>query len=60
MLKQQVQVQALLVRLRDRVERDEGGSLVETMVYAGAIALVVVAVVAVLRTWAVGKASNLQ
>lgn len=59
MLRYQVKAQTALAALRERTARDDGASLVEWMTFAGVIALAIVAVVAVVRTWAIGKANAL-
>ena len=59
MLKQQVRAHALWLALKDRVRSDDGAGLVETLAYGGAIAVVAVAVVALIRGWATGKVSAL-
>lgn len=59
MLRYQVKAQSMWLALQQRARRDEGASLVEAMSYVGLMALAVVAVVAAVRTWALGKANAL-
>lgn len=59
MLKHQVKVQAAWNRIRARLAEDEGASLVETLVWAGAIAIAAVAIVALIQTWGTGKVNAL-
>ncbi len=59
MLNYQVAVQAWWVRTRARLARDDGASLVETLVWAGAIAVAAVAIVALIQTWGTGKVNAL-
>ena len=59
MLNKQVAVQMWWSDLRARLARDDGASLVETLVWAGAIAVAAVAIVALIRTWATGKVNAL-
>ena len=59
MLKNQVAVQLWWARARERLARDDGASLVETLVWAGAIAVAAVAIVALIQTWGTGKVNAL-
>ncbi len=59
MLKYEVQIQTWWQRARARVAEEEGASLVETLVWAGAIAVAAVAIVALIQTWGVGKVNAL-
>ncbi len=59
MLKYQVAMQVGWNRLRTRVVDDDGASLVETLVWAGAIAVAAVAIVALIQTWGTGKVNAL-
>lgn len=59
MLKNQVAVQLWWAETRRRLARDDGASLVETLVWAGAIAVAAVAIVALIQTWATGKVNAL-
>ncbi len=59
MLKNQIAVQLWWVRVRERLARDDGASLVETLVWAGAIAVAAVAIVALIQTWGTGKVNAL-
>lgn len=58
-LKNQIAVQLWCVRARERLTRDDGASLVETLVWAGAIAVAAVAIVALIQTWGTGKVNAL-
>lgn len=59
MLKNQVAVQIRWAEVRARLTRDDGASLVETLVWAGAIAVAAVAIVALIQTWGTGKVNAL-
>lgn len=59
MLKYQVAMQAGWNRLRTRLVDDEGASLVETLVWAGAIAVAAVGIVALIQAWGTAKVNAL-
>ena len=59
MLNYQVAVLAWWARTRERLADDRGASLVETLVWAGAIAVAAVAIVALIQTWGTGKVNAL-
>lgn len=59
MLNHQVAIQVWWARTRARLARDDGASLVETLVWAGAIAVAAVAIVALIQTWGTGKVNAL-
>lgn len=58
-LQYEVRLQNWWARARTRLGDDEGASLVETLVWAGAIAVAAVAIVALIRTWGIGKVNAL-
>jgi len=59
MLEYEVKAQILWARFRARLEDERGASLVETLVWAGAIAVAAVAIVALIRAWGQTKVNAL-
>lgn len=58
-LRNQIRMQLWLTKARERLARDDGASLVETLVWAGAIAVAAVAIVALIQAWGTGKVNAL-